>query len=110
MTAMDIWAGRSADHPLAGAERLFRTMAVERLDTLSSAWVRLDSGQNIREALDDIRMVAHKIAGTAASLGHGNLGDQAAEVERLSIEGAGRSDLLRALRPLISGLAELLDD
>ncbi|MCZ8078188.1 MAG: Hpt domain-containing protein [Fuscovulum sp.] len=110
MTTVDIWAGRRADHPLAGAERLFRTMAVERLDTLSSAWVRLDSGQNIREALDDIRMVAHKIAGTAASLGHGNLGNQAAEVERLSIEGAGRTALLKALRPLIAGLAELLDD
>jgi HPt (histidine-containing phosphotransfer) domain-containing protein len=55
-------------------------------------------------------MVAHKIAGTAASLGHGNLGNQAAEVERLSIEGAGRTALLKALRPLIAGLAELLDD
>lgn len=110
MTTMDVWGGRRADHPLAGAERLFRRMAVDRLDTLSSAWVRLDSGQNIREALDDIRMVAHKIAGTAASLGHGNLGNHAAEVERLSIEGAGRKDLLKALRPLISGLAELLDD
>ncbi len=110
MTALDAWAGRQADHPLARAERLFRTMASERLDTLSTAWVRLDSGQNIREAMDDIRNVAHKIAGTAASLGHSGLGHQAAEVERLSIEGAGRNDLLRALRPLIAGLAELLDD
>lgn len=110
MTSMDVWSGRQADHPLARAERMFRTMAAERLDTLSSAWVRLDSGQNIREALDDIRVVAHKIAGTAASLGHGSLGNQAAEVERLSIEGAGRTALMKALRPLIAGLAELLDD
>lgn len=110
MTAMDTWAGHQPEHPLARAERLFRTMAVERLDTLSSAWVRLDSGQNIREAMDDIRNIAHKIAGTAASLGHAGLGHQAAEVERLSIEGAGKSDVMRALRPLIAGLAELLDD
>lgn len=110
MTAMDTWAGHQPEHPLARAERLFRTMAAERLDTLSSAWVRLDSGQNIREAVDDIRNIAHKIAGTAASLGHRDLGLQAAEVERLSIEGAGKSDLMRALRPLIAGLADLLDD
>jgi HPt (histidine-containing phosphotransfer) domain-containing protein len=89
---------------------MFRQMSGERLDLLSTAWVRLDASRQIAEALTDIRSVAHKIAGTAASLGHRDLGDLAAEVERLCLEGAGRDDLQKALRPLISALAELTDD
>ncbi|ESW60761.1 MAG: hypothetical protein Q27BPR15_10180 [Rhodobacter sp. CACIA14H1] len=99
-----------ADHPLAPAERLFRKLAGERLDILSTAWVRLESGRQVPEALVEIRSVAHKIAGTAASLGHSALGWHATEVERLCDEGSGRQELQRALRPLISGLADLVED
>lgn len=101
---------RVNDHPLAAAERLFRQMAGERLDMLSTAWVRLDARRQIPEAMVDIRSVAHKIAGTAASLGHARLGELALEVERICDEGQGREALQRALRPLISALADLVDD
>lgn len=111
MTAIQLRGGANRpEHPLAAAERLFRHMAADRLDLLSTAWMRLDGGRQITEALADIRSVAHKIAGTAASLGHSQLGDFAAEVERLSLDGAGRDELQRALRPLISGLADLIED
>lgn len=111
MTLPDIRGGAiRPEHPLAAAERLFREMAAERLDLLSTAWVRLDGGRQIPEALADIRSVAHKIGGTAASLGHAELGRTAIEVERLALGGAGRDELQRALRPLISALADLIDD
>ncbi|NGQ89656.1 hypothetical protein G5V65_02015 [Rhodobacter sp. HX-7-19] len=110
MNAIDLRPGWQSDHPLAPAERLFRQMAAERLDILSRAWARLDSGQQVREAMFDIHHIAHMIAGTAGSLGHARIGLHAAEVERLSLEDAGREALLHALRPLISGLADLLED
>jgi len=110
MTGLILRGPGVAEHPLAAAERLFRQLASERLDLLSTAWVRLDSGRQVAEALADIRSVAHKIAGTAASLGHSDLGSLAGEVERLSHSGAGRDDLQKALRPLISALAELTED
>lgn len=110
MTGLVLRGPGLAEHPLAAAERLFRRLAEERLDLLSTAWVRLDASRQIGEALADIRSVAHKIAGTAASLGHSELGALAGEVERLCLEGAGREDLQRALRPLISALADLTED
>lgn len=110
MTGLVLRGPGAAEHPLAAAERLFRNLASERLDLLSTAWVRLDSGRQVAEALVDIRSVAHKIAGTAASLGHSQLGALANQVEHLSYSGAGRDDLQRALRPLISALAELTDE
>lgn len=110
MTGLILRGPGVAEHPLAAAERLFRQLASERLDLLSTAWVRLDSSRQIPQALADIRSVAHKIAGTAASLGHSQLGALAIEVERLCMEGCGRDDLQRALRPLISALADLTDD
>lgn len=110
MTSLSLRSGGPAEHPLAAAERLFRHLADERLDLLRTAWVRLDVSRHIAEALGDIRSVAHKIAGTAGALGHSDLGALAAEVERLCLEGAGRDDLQRALRPLIFALAELTEE
>ena len=110
MTHLVLRGGGLSDHPLAAAERLFRQMAGERLDLLSTAWVRLDGSRQIAEALADIRSVAHKIAGTASSLGHSELGALATEVETMCLSGAGREELQRALRPLISALADLIDE
>jgi HPt (histidine-containing phosphotransfer) domain-containing protein len=110
MTSLAFRFDGQGEHPLAAAERLFRRMAGDRLDLLSTAWVRMDASRQFAEALGDIRSVAHKIAGTADSLGHSDLGALAAKVERLCLEGAGRDDLQRALRPLISALAELTDE
>lgn len=97
-------------HPLAAAQRLFRQRAEERLDLLSMAWIQLDGRLPNAEVLADIRSVAHRIGGTAAPLGHAALGRLAAEVERLCLKGADRHAVQRALRPLISALAELVDD
>lgn len=110
MTSTDLCLRLGDDHPFAGAERLFRRMASERLDILSTAWVRLENGQHIREALADVRHVAHVVAGTAPSLGMSGLGQQADQLERLSTDSAVREDVLAALRPFMASLADLAED
>ena len=110
MTAVGTWTGQSPDHPLARADHMFRMAAVERLDLLNSCWMRLQAGPEKTHACDNIRIVAHKIAGVAASLGHSRLGLCAEEVERLCIAGDCLDDLRSALRELMSGLADLIED
>lgn len=110
MTAVGVWAGQNADHPLARAEKMFRMAAGERLDILNSGWMKLESGEDPTRARNDIRIVAHKIAGVAASLGHTRLGQSADLVEELCTKGAGIADLQRAMRDLISSLADLVED
>lgn len=110
MTAVGVWVGQSDDHPLARADRMFRMAASERLDILNSGWMQLQSGRDAAHARNDIRVVAHKIAGVAASLGHTRLGQIADDVEQLCSKGAGLDDLQRALREFISALADLTDD
>lgn len=110
MTAVGLWAGQSADHPLARADRMFRIAAGERLDILNSCWVQLQSGRDPAHAFNDIRVVAHKIAGVAASLGHSRLGQIADDVEQLCVSGAGMDAMQRALREFISALADLTED
>lgn len=110
MTTVGIWAGQSLDHPLARAERMFRMAADERLDLLNSGWMLLQSGPDRALARNNIRIVAHKIAGVAASLGHTRLGQSAEDVERFCATDADLDDLKHALRELMSGLAELTED
>lgn len=110
MTAVGLWAGQSADHPLARADRMFRMAAGERLDILNSCWMQLQSGRDPGAACKDIRVIAHKIAGVAASLGHTRLGQIADDVEQLCAKDAGLDAVQRALRELISALADLTDD
>lgn len=111
MTVVGVWAGQNPEHPLARAERMFRMAAGERLDILNSGWMQLQSGSDTAPARNDIRDVSHKIAGVAASLGHARLGQIAEDVERLcTTAGAGGTDLQRALRELISALADLTED
>ena len=110
MTAVGVWVGQSADHPLARAERMFRMAAGERLDILNSGWMKLQSDREAAHARNDIRVVAHKIAGVAASLGHTRLGQIADDVEQLCTGGAGLDELQRALREFISVLADLTED
>lgn len=110
MTAVGVWVGQNADHPLARAEQMFRMAAGERLDILASGWMRLESGRDAARARNDIRIVAHKIAGVAASLGHTRLGQVADDVEQLCTKEAAHDILLRSLRELMSCLAELTED
>lgn len=110
MTSTDLCLRLGDDHPFAAAERLFRQMAAERLDILSTAWIRLEKGQQVREALADVRHIAHVVAGTAPSLGHAGLGEQADRLERLSTESAIREEVLGALRPFMAYLADLAED
>ena len=110
MTAVGIWAGQNSDHPLARAERMFRAAAGERLDVLNSGWMQLQSGRNASHARNEIRIVAHKIAGVAASLGHARLGQIADTVEQFCEDGRDRDQLQTALRELISALADLTED
>lgn len=110
MTAVGLWSGQNTDHPLARADRMFRMAAAERLDVLNSGWMHLESGRDPAVAREDIRIVAHKIAGVAASLGHTRLGQIADDVELLCTTGAERPALQRALREFISALADLTED
>lgn len=110
MTAVGLWVGQNADHPLARADRMFRMAACERLDILNSGWMQLESGHDPAPARNDIRIVAHKIAGVAASLGHTRLGEIADEVEQLCTKDAAPKVLQRALREFMSLLAELTED
>lgn len=93
--------------PLAAAERLFCRLAAERLDALEDARLRYAQGQAPFEALADIGGIAHKIAGTASTLGYAEIGHHAAEVERLVAIGATGGEVLVALDPLMEMLETL---
>jgi chemotaxis protein histidine kinase CheA len=110
MTSSALCLRLGDDHPFAPAERLFRQMAAERLDLLSTAWMRLETGQQVREALADVRHIAHVVAGTAPSLGHSELGIQADRLERLASDSAVREEILAELRPFMADLADLTED
>lgn len=110
MIAVDLQDGLGDDHPFAAAEVLFRKMASERLDILSRSWARLQNGQNMKEALADIRHVAHVIAGTAPSFGFADLGGQADRLEQVAAESANPEAVLIMLRPFIANLADLAED
>lgn len=90
---------------LANADRLFRTLARDRLAALETAQARLAKGETPRDAMVEIGGVAHKIAGTASTLGHDRLGFLAAEVERLVALGATQDEIT----PTLSGLMEALE-
>ncbi len=93
--------------PLAAAERLFCRLAAERLDALEDARLRHAQGQAPFQALADIGGIAHKIAGTASTLGYAEIGHLAAEVERLVAIGATGGEVLVALDPLMEKLETL---
>lgn len=96
--------------PLAAAERLFCRLAAERLDALEDARLRYAGGQAPIEALAEIGGIAHKIAGTAATLGYAAIGHLAAEVERLVALGATGAEIIVALDPLMESLETLPRD
>jgi HPt (histidine-containing phosphotransfer) domain-containing protein len=110
MTSTALCLRLGDDHPFAPAERLFRQMAAERLDKLSTAWMRLETGQHVREALADVRHIAHIVAGTAPSIGHSELGVLADRLERLASDNAVREEVLAELRPFMTYLADLAED
>lgn len=95
------------DSPLAAAERLFCRLSAERLDALEDARMRYAEGRAAIEALADIGGIAHKIAGTAATLGYARIGQLATEVERLVAIGATGAEIIVALDPLMEALETL---
>ena len=99
----------SAD-PLARAEALFRALAAPRLAALESAVRRLNWDATPHDALSDIAATAHKIGGTASTLGFTGMGKSAAAVERLVAAGAPVEDILAELEPLLDCLAGLAED
>lgn len=98
-----------AANPLARAEALFLSLAASRLAALESARARVLAGQAPHDALTEIGGIAHKIAGTAATLGYVAMGRNAAEVERLIALGATAPDILPELEQLLDALAGLAD-
>ncbi len=100
-------APSTIDPPLAAAERLFRRLAAERLDALEDARLRYAEGRAPQEALVEIGGIAHKLAGTAATLGHAEIGALGAEVERLVAIGATGPEIIPVLDPLMEALEAL---
>ncbi|MBC2835996.1 Hpt domain-containing protein [Paragemmobacter straminiformis] len=100
-------APAAVESPLAAAERLFCRLAAERLDALEDARLRYSEGRAPFEALAEIGGIAHKIAGTAATLGHADIGRIAAEVERLVAIGATGPEIMPVLDPLMEALEAL---
>lgn len=94
--------------PLANADRMFRALARPRLDALGAARARLVGG-DAGAALAEIASIAHKIAGTAATLGHDRLGMAADAVERMAALGASGDDIAPALDAMIDALTALAD-
>jgi HPt (histidine-containing phosphotransfer) domain-containing protein len=101
--------GAAAPNPLARAEALFLSLAESRLALLEAARARLLAGQAPHDALTEIGGLAHKIAGTAATLGYADMGRTAAEVERLVALGATAPEVLPELERLLDALAGLAE-
>lgn len=99
----------SAD-PLARAEALFRALAAPRLAALEAAVRRLNRDGAPHDALTEIAATAHKIGGTASTLGFTAMGKSAAAVERLIAAGAPVDDILSELEPLLDSLAGLAEE
>ncbi len=97
----------ATDAPLAAAKRLFCRLAAERLDALEDARLRHAQGDAPFDALADIGGIAHKIAGTAATLGYAGIGNLAADVERLVAIRATGGEIIAALDPLMESLEML---
>lgn len=93
--------------PLAGAKALFCRLAAERLDALEDARMRYVEGNAPQAALGDIGGIAHKLAGTAATLGYPEIGHLAAEVERLVALNATGPEVMPVLDPLMEALEAL---
>ena len=68
---------------------------------------RMGSTRLPNKPLADIGGIAHKIAGTASTLGYAEIGHLAAEVERLVAIGATGGEVLVALDPLMEKLETL---
>lgn len=96
--------------PLARAAGLFRALAAPRLATLEAAIRRLDAGPAPDDALAEIAATAHKIGGTASTLGFTGIGKSAAAVENLIAAGAPVTAILAGLEPLLDSLAGLAND
>jgi chemotaxis protein histidine kinase CheA len=61
------------------------------------------------DALNDVRQLAHRMAGTGATLGFEPLADRAAHLEELVESCAANSPVAETLRLQISGALEALD-
>lgn len=92
---------------LANADRLFRSLARDRLAAIEKAQARLARGESPREAMVEIGGIAHKIAGTASTLGHDRLGLLAAEVERLVALGGTQDDVTPTLVAMMEAMERL---
>ncbi|SFT01388.1 Hpt domain-containing protein [Sulfitobacter marinus] len=99
---------------LAGLEKLrekFLAELSQRNASLKDAFSRLTAEDADENAIEDISWIAHKVSGSAATLGFKELGEQAARTERLILGTAGsHSADDAALRAEVTALIRLMDD
>lgn len=98
---------------LLPARKRFRDLAIERIMTLESLRIRVTSGQEPRTAIAGIVALAHKIAGSAGSLGYGAAGNLAARIDQISRDQAEvklpLNELWRQIEPRLIALMDELE-
>ena len=98
---------------LLPARKRFRDLAIERIMMLESLRIRVTTGQQPRTPIPGIVALAHKIAGSAGSLGYATAGVLAASIDQLSRDQAEvklpLNELWRQIEPRLIALMDELE-
>jgi chemotaxis protein histidine kinase CheA len=99
---------------LAGMEKVrgrFLTELSGRKQSLDDAFSRLIAEDADDGAIDDISWIAHKVSGSAATLGFKELGGQAARTERMILQSTKDHAIHDStLKAEVAELIRLMDD
>jgi CheY-like chemotaxis protein len=95
-------------HALAEARDAFRRELPAKLDALEGALAKLEPGREPGDALEDARIRAHKLAGSAGTYGLAGVSAAARRIEELllAVRGAGGPPDRTSLEAIASALAE----
>ena len=104
MTTTVVHAGKRADGPLAIAEDLFRRLATARIELLADCRRQIAAGNANPEVIQHVRDMAHKIAGTADTLGFGAIGLLSNDLHRATQSKDDTASLVSALDALLSAM------
>lgn len=104
MTSPLLHVGNAADGPLAIAEDLFRRLATTRIQVLVECRKTLATGKANPDVVKQVGDLAHKIAGTAETLGFGAIGTLSNDLYRVTQSKDDKAPLVPALDALLSAM------
>jgi predicted membrane GTPase involved in stress response len=104
MTSPLMHAGSAADGPLAIAEDLFRRLATARIQVLVECRKTIATEQAGPDVVKQVGDLAHKIAGTAETLGFGAIGTLSNDLYRITQSKDEKARLVPALDALLSAM------